>query len=718
MKTSTGKYSSVTFWLARICPVVMVFAIISIPGGVTVLAQSSVEKAETSKQVEQRVDELERARNAVAKPGDKQEPTKTGSMWGDYSVTSAIEVGYRTVDINGSRDKYLSDINIREGFRLLEYSLDPRSLTGNGPLYDFLHAEVTTAGGDPSQNFVLRMDKARAYKFDASVRRFNYFRYLPNFANNWHNIDTRQQISDFNLKLFPQRAVRINMGYSRAMAKGFSQSTVSAERDVFVNPGDRRWESNDYRLGIDATYRGWDFFLEQMHRNYRWDTTANWMTGVNAGFFPTDNATLTLFGRDEPMRTNANMSRGSIRGGIGNRVNIVVRGMYGVEHVSSTFFESYTGTAASPANTKVLINQFANTGNAKRPSASFDGAVSVDMTESLTLHNVFRYSHYRILGDVLTNTLRRQQTGSGAVVTSTPSPFTPNRVAPGGFFGSLGTDVDSYWNTLSMQYTPSKKFTMNLGWRVTYRNIGLAALNASEDDTLTTNTGIASVRIRPVDRFNLFFDYENGTADNVFIRTNAMDFQRIRARVNFQATDKLSFSGNFSATDRTNPTPLVENDSDYRSYAVSGLWEPSSRFYLTGVYNYDNLFSTANIYYFISGQARTGRSLYYSRQNFFFADSRIGLTKFLDFMLAYRYVNDDGAPSSANAGNGPNDFVTAFPLKRHNPEARLAIHAGNRVTFNVSYRHFSYNEDVFGTYRSDAQDYRSNIVTSSVRFTF
>ncbi|QQS47783.1 MAG: hypothetical protein IPM66_03775 [Acidobacteriota bacterium] len=701
--------NSIAFRFRWIYPVLLVSALVA----GTAHAQSSVEKAETSKQVEQRVDELERARNAVAKPGEKQEPTRTGALWGDYSVTSSIEVGYRSVDINGSRDKYLSDVNLRDGFRLLEYSLDSRSLTGSGPLYDFLKAEVTTAGGDPSQTFSLRMDKARAYKFDGTVRRFNYFRYLPTFANNWHNIDTRQQMSDFHLKLFPQRAVRVNLGYSRAMAKGFSQWTNSAERDIFVQPGERRWESNDFRLGVDATYRGWDFFIEQMHRNFRWDSTAAWTTGINAGFFPTDNATLTLFNRDEPMRTNGNLTRGSIRGSIGNRVHVATRGLYGEEHMRMVFFENYAGNAASPANTKVLTNQYSNTGNARRPSASFDGVVSVDLTESLTLSNSFRYSHYRILGDVLANTFRQQQTGTGAVVTSNPSPFSPSQAVPGGIFGSLGTDLTSYWNTVDFQYAPSRKFMMSAGWRTTRRNVGITALNAVEEDTLTTNTGIANVRIRPVDRLNLFFDYENGTADNVFVRINAMDFQRVRARVNLQATDTLSLTGTFSATDRTNPTPQVENDSDYRSYSISALWEPTSRFYLTGGYNYDDLFSTANIFYFINNVARTGKSLYYARQNFFFFDSRIGVSKYLDLFVLYRYVNDGGAPSSANAGAGADDFVTSFPLNRHNPEARLAIHAGNRVTFNVSYRHFSYNEDTF-----NVQDYRSNIVTSSVRFTF
>jgi hypothetical protein len=133
---------------------------------------------------------------------------------------------------------------------------------------------------------------------------------------------------------------------------------------------------------------------------------------------------------------------------------------------------------------------------------------------------------------------------------------------------------------------------------------------------------------------------------------------------------------------------------------------------LNAGYNYDDMAATANIFYFIASQARTGKSIFYAKQDFFFVDTRIGITKYADLLLVYRYLRDKGAPSSTLA-TSVNDFVTAFPLKRHNPEARIAVHLNRHVTANLSYRHFSYNERNFAV-----QDYRSNILTSSLRFTF
>ncbi|MBI1761894.1 MAG: hypothetical protein HYR56_10705 [Acidobacteria bacterium] len=699
-------------WLNRLGFKVALLALAFALNAWTVLAQATVEKAESSQQVQERVDELQRATNALKK-GEKVEQPKTGRMMGDYSVTSSLEFGYRSTDVKGSRAKFLSDVDIRDGVRLFEYSLDSRSVTGAGPLYDFMHADATGLGGDPQQTFNFRIDKKRLYKFDASVRRLNYYRYLPNFSLNAHNIDTRQQMSDFNLKLFPQRAVRINMGYNRSMAKGFSTITTSYSSDIFPIPGERRWESNDYRLGIDATYRGWDFSAEEMFRAYKWDTSYAWPGGSNPGVVnPNDLSTVTTFTRPEPTDSHASISRASLRGSFAKRVHVVARGMYGQELLRGFLIERLTGTTTT-ANQRTLIQQYVGNSKAKRPSSSFDAALSLDLTDNLTLNNTFRVSNYTITGEGINSRITQTQTGTGPITTTTTSAFAPCTLAvPTGFFCTRVIDLSSYWNTLDLQYSRGRKLSANIGWRTTHRDVATSDLTGAESDTQNTNTAIGSIRIRPVDRFNLFFDYEKGQADNVFVRVSPMDFQRVRARLSYLATDKLSFTGTVSTTDRTNPTQFVENDSDYRAISFSTLWEPKDKLFVNFGYNYDHLFSTANIYYFIASQARTGKSLFYAKQDFFFLDTRVPLTKYVDLLLVYRYVHDHGAPGNAPV-TGPNDIVTSFPLERHNPEARLAIHFNSHATLNVSYRHFSYNERNFFV-----QDYRSNIVTTGLRLTF
>jgi len=239
----------------------------------------------------------------------------------------------------------------------------------------------------------------------------------------------------------------------------------------------------------------------------------------------------------------------------------------------------------------------------------------------------------------------------------------------------------------------------------------VTTLTDDESESVDTHAFVGGFRVRPTDKFSFIFDVERGTNNNAFVRINPLEFTRFRARAQVHVTDKLSVIGAFTSTDRLNPTPQVENESDARSYTVAVNWEPKARVYVDAGYDYHDLFSTANIRYFLAGnQERRGNSLYYARLNSVFANARFGLTNRLDLLMAYYYVMDRGAPS---VSVGPNDLVSAFPLRRHNPEVRLAYRFSNNVTGNVAYRHYSYNERDFAV-----QDYRANILTTSLRFTF
>src|SRR5215510_5591615 len=251
MKTKRASIFSGFSWFSQTCAGTAILALL-ITFGIGVLAQS-VEKAETSQQARESESELERAKAIVTKPGEnKPSKPETGRTWGLYSTSTSLELGYRAVDTDGNNSRYLSDVNVRDGFRVLGYSLDMRARPETALLFDFLKADVNNAGGDAAQTFYLRAEKTRFYRFDANVRRFNYFRSIANFVapipnTTWRDFDLRQQISDFNLKLFPQRAVRINAGYSRSMAKGRYTPTYNFERDQFQLLGQSHWEANDYR---------------------------------------------------------------------------------------------------------------------------------------------------------------------------------------------------------------------------------------------------------------------------------------------------------------------------------------------------------------------------------------------------------------------------------------------------------------------------------------
>jgi hypothetical protein len=207
------------------------------------------------------------------------------------------------------------------------------------------------------------MDKTRAYRFDGNVRRFNYYRSPgPNFALGFRNSDLRQQVSDFNLKLFPQRAVRISAGYGRSMAKGRYNPSYSFERDLFQLLGETRWEANDYRLGLDATYRRWDFAVEQLYRNFRNDPNVTSRPGVDPGAnlgTPPPVGAISFLDREIPLRARSLVTRASVHGSVSERLHVVLRGLHDDERLKAPYLETVRGTASNNANiiSRVLIDE-------------------------------------------------------------------------------------------------------------------------------------------------------------------------------------------------------------------------------------------------------------------------------------------------------------------------------------------------------------------------
>jgi hypothetical protein len=684
--------------------------------GMPVLAQQSVEKQDTSQQVKEMAAEGERAKVAADKSTVKKSaPPEAGTQWGIYSTRSSMEFGYRSESTGGNRDRFLSDVNVRDGFRLLDYSLDMRARPGAGVLFDFLKVDVNNAGGDVAQSMTMRMDKNRVYQFDASVRRFNYFRTLgPEFALGYRNHDLRQQVSDYRLKLLPRRAVQFNLGYGRSMAKGRWNPTYSYESDMFQLLGDARWHTDDYTAGMEVNWKGWNFGAETFYRQFRNDPTITSKPGLDTGFgqpAPRLGA-ITSLDRDVPLRSRAIVTRANVRGSISDRLHVVLRGFIDDERMKAPYYEISTGIASNGAT--ILEKKLVGSGNVERPGKVFDAGVSLDLNSHWTLTNTFNFTSWKIEGDALFSSTSLNQNAAG--VKATVISLTND---------SRLTDLTTYRNILDLAANYGKKFYGHASWRAQKREVTLDGINQSgtaagwtaaagigaETESIQTNSFNGGIRVRPTDRTSLALDYERGQSNNAFVRISPLEHTRLRARAQIKVTDTFSFNGSFMSLDRKNPTPQVLNNSDLRSYTISGNFEPSTRVSLDAGYDYHDMSSVANLlYYDATRTLRSGRSLYYSRMNSLYLNTRFGLTDRLDFMLYYYYIMDRGA---STATSSLYDIVNTYPLRRHNPEARLSYRFSNHVTGNFSYRHYSYNETNYSF-----SDYRSNILTSSLRFTF
>src|SRR5262249_44477049 len=66
-----------------------------------------------------------------------------------YAVDTLISGGYRTVDVDGSKDKYKEDYNLRSGLRLFDFDVDGVAKAPDTTRLDRFHLQVETPGDEP-----------------------------------------------------------------------------------------------------------------------------------------------------------------------------------------------------------------------------------------------------------------------------------------------------------------------------------------------------------------------------------------------------------------------------------------------------------------------------------------------------------------------------------------------------------------------------------------
>ena len=204
------------------------------------------------------------ARTQQASEGD-------GIDSGNYNIKQSFEFGYRFTDFTGSQATYGTFVNLQQGPRLLDMTLEMRSLNHQGLVFDRLYLSNFGYGGDPNNVSRLRIGKNKWYDFDALFRRDeNVWDYSllanplnpastftnappgfnPIISTSPHLFNTRRRMGDYNLTLLPQSKIRLRLGYSRNVNEGPSFSTLHQGTEALLLQNYRN-TVNAYRFGVD-----------------------------------------------------------------------------------------------------------------------------------------------------------------------------------------------------------------------------------------------------------------------------------------------------------------------------------------------------------------------------------------------------------------------------------------------------------------------------------
>ncbi len=197
---------------------------------------------------------------------------------GNYNVQETVEVGYRKTGPPGTRIRYDTFVDLGTGLRLLDYTLDMRSLNHQGIFFDNLSFSNFGYGGDPDNVSRLRIKKNKLYDFSLVFRRDkNFWDYslLGNPLNpvplddGEPGVPESRVVSFVRREHFAERALsgaahaglRLDaasrnpacvsgLGYSRDVNEGPSLNSFAGTTN-FLLAQNFRMTTNAYHMGVD-----------------------------------------------------------------------------------------------------------------------------------------------------------------------------------------------------------------------------------------------------------------------------------------------------------------------------------------------------------------------------------------------------------------------------------------------------------------------------------
>lgn len=634
-----------------------------------------------------------------------QEPVgiPRGENLGGYNVTNSFETGYRFSVVDGNLGKYRSDVNYRNGVRLLGSNLTVNSRDGHGRYFDEIVLNTLGLGNDPYQSAVFRVQKNRLYRYDMLWRLNEYFNPGLNIAEGQHWFDTRRRLQDHDFTLGPEFNWSLRLGYSRDNQTGPALSTVQlfdGRGDIFPIFRDVRRTRNEYRLGGRMKLAGFRLDVLRAWDNFKEDTP--YALENSQPVAGDSGTTLTGFRRFEPYHGNTplwrvNLHRESKAWAVNGRFT------HAGGRRNFVLDELAIGTERFGAaqNRQTVV-----TGSARRPLTTGDLLISFTPGEKLTLTNNTSIYNHRIDGDSTflefdnatqsANVFSFQFLGMRAVTNSTELGYRPRNW--------IGFRAGYHYSARQVRSVESSAFA----------GLDPEVLRYEQDNHL--HSGIAGIRLQPVRPLTVHLDAEVGRADRPFFPVSEKNYHLLGARVRYK-TRTLQLETSYRQRYNTNPVSLSLHSARGRNYTASASWTPRGWFGFDLSYAKLHLNTVSGLAYFVRFEPVSGQSVYRSDLHTGNAGVHFSFRR-ADLYAGYSIVEDTAQPGArlVDTLDVLSGAPQAFPLRFHTPLARLSIRLHSKLRWNVGWQFYRYRENplLFDV----MQNYRAHTGYSSVLWSF
>ena len=245
-----------------------------------------------------------------------------------------LELGFRSLSVDGNEDMYRSQINEREGFLIRAFTLQTTDFGTGTTLFDHFRVDASELGAGPAGMFRLELGKSSAYTLRMNYRQAELYSALPRLANPFlgagvipgqHTLDLDRRTFDVDLELLRWRAITPFVGFTSYKSSGPGTSTYTIGGDDFHLNSDLEESETELRAGFGFTLGP---VYGQLTQGWRTLETEESMTLVNgAGNNPGPvlgrPVTASGFQRNAETDVDSPFTNVFVTGDLGNRVRLV-----------------------------------------------------------------------------------------------------------------------------------------------------------------------------------------------------------------------------------------------------------------------------------------------------------------------------------------------------------------------------------------------------------
>ena len=557
------------------------------------------------------------------------------AVQGQTTTPYDVEIGFRTLKVNGNEDMYRTQINERSGLLLRSFTLSTADFEGKTSLFDRFRVDASDLGAGPAGSLRITAEKSDIYRFNLGYRHTNNFSALPGFANpllaqgiipGQHTYDRTQNMLDADLEFLPGKAISPFVGYSFNNLSGPGTTTYHQGGNEFLLSQDAKDRDHEFRLGtgfnVGSVYgsvtQGW----RTQHSNETFSlagpATGNYPDPV-LGKVPTA-STIT---RDDRSEVKTPFTNVYATGQFLNRVRVTGNYVRFAADSSGEETEGLTGSLISFGLSR-FFNGLAETASQSAKNTTWRAGARAEATlvNGLDAFAGYQKDHRELTGTALVNTLFQGTTTFTGV---DPKDVQTVLNATSGI-----SRVENVTN-IGLSARPAGPFSLRAEYRQTKQRAEVApdlseiVVPGNPDPAGPPQGGTYERKIKTFDTnasfskagFTLGATYRRDSADNPIFRTDFTSRRRSRVRASYAAPKWVKLGAVVENLRQRNPQTGIDLDGKVRQYSVDAEVTPVKFLALRGsvsqfkadnsiLFRHPENFNTDTSLYTETGKAREG----------------------------------------------------------------------------------------------------------------